>query len=149
MKIIIIGTEPQYKVYRMYESIENKFYIGKTKQPLKERMNGHKHGGSSCLSADNHFANVGWNNVTVEIIDVANDENELKIKEEEHIKRNCSVLMLNKTLNSNDKTKKQKILKNNIEYETITIKSFCRCWSEENSKWITKEQNYEAKVKKA
>ena len=40
---MINGIEPQFKVYKMTETVENKFYIGKTKQPLRDRMNGHKH----------------------------------------------------------------------------------------------------------
>ena len=85
MKITIIGTEPQFKVYKMHESVENKFYIGKTKKPLTERMQTHRTG---RLSADIHFGNVGWNNVSVEIIDVANNDEELAKKEEEHIIKN-------------------------------------------------------------
>ena len=44
MKIVINGTEPQFKVYKMTESIENKFYSGKTKNPLRDRMTAHRHG---------------------------------------------------------------------------------------------------------
>ena len=104
MKINIIGIEPQFKIYKMTECIENKFYIGKTKQPLKDRMNGHRHG-HECIKADNHFADVGWRNVTVDIIEVANSEQELKLKEEEQIKKHASELMLNKYLRN--KTAKQ------------------------------------------
>ena len=85
MKIIIDGLEPQFKVYKMSESIENKFYIGMTKTPLKERMNGHRYGNHGLKSACTHFSNVGWNNVTVEIIDTANSEEELRSKEEKQI----------------------------------------------------------------
>ena len=72
MKIIITGIEPQFKIYKMSENIENKFYIGKTKQPLKDRMNSHINGSHDCIRADKHFADVGWRNITVEIIDTAN-----------------------------------------------------------------------------
>ena len=58
MKIIIVGVEPQFKVYKMSESIENKFYIGMTKTPLKDRMNGHRHGNHGLKSADTHFSNL-------------------------------------------------------------------------------------------
>ena len=98
MKIIINGIEPQYKIYKMTENVENKFYIGKTRNPLNERMNGHRHGDHGETSADTHFSNVGWNNVTVEIIDAANDEEELSIKEQEHILKNRCSLLLNKKL---------------------------------------------------
>lgn len=45
-------------------------------------MYSHRHGKHSEKSADYHFANIGWNNVTVEIIDTAKDEEGLIIKEE-------------------------------------------------------------------
>ena len=35
MNIIIKGTKPQFKIYKMIETVENKFYIGKTKKPSK------------------------------------------------------------------------------------------------------------------
>ena len=41
-------------------------------------MNNHR---SSQQYADKHFSNVGWNNVTVEIIDTANSDEELSKKE--------------------------------------------------------------------
>ncbi len=78
MFIKIEGIEPQFKVYKMSESVEGKIYIGKTKRPLQERMNCHR---SSKQYADKHFSNVGWNNVTVEIIDSANNDEELSKKE--------------------------------------------------------------------
>ena len=78
MFIKIEGVEPQFKVYKMSESVEGKVYIGKTKRPLQERMNCHR---SSRQYADKHFSNVGWNNVTVEIIDTANNDVELSKKE--------------------------------------------------------------------
>ena len=78
MFIKIDGIEPQFKVYKMAESVEGKIYIGKTKKPLQERMNNHH---SSQQYADKHFSNVGWNNVTVEIIDTANNDEELCKKE--------------------------------------------------------------------
>ena len=136
MNIIINGIEPQFKIYKMTESIENKFYIGKTKQPIKVRMNSHRHGGHECVTADNHFADVGWRNVTVEIIDSADNEDELKIKEEQHIRTNACELMLNKYMN------KQKTPKKKLGREVFTICKTCRCWSEEENKWITKEVKY-------
>ena len=42
MKILDFGIEPQFKVYKISENIENKFYIGKTKQSLKDRMKSHR-----------------------------------------------------------------------------------------------------------
>ena len=77
MKIISNGIEPQFKIYKMSENIEGKVYIGKTKRPLQERINGHR---SSKQYADKHFSNVGWNNVLVEIIDTANNDEELSKK---------------------------------------------------------------------
>jgi hypothetical protein len=78
MFIKINGIEPQFKIYKMTESVDGKMYIGKTKRPLHERMRDHR---NSKQHADKHFSNVGWNNVTVEIIDTANSDEELHQKE--------------------------------------------------------------------
>ena len=96
MKIIINGIEPQFKIYKMLDTINNKVYIGSTFYPLKARMGTHK---NSKAKVDEYFSNVGWDNVIVEIIDTANDINEMKIKENEYIERsklNNSVNLLNK-----------------------------------------------------
>ena len=98
MKIIRNGTEPQFKVYKMSENIENKFYIGKTFLRLYMRMNQHTH---QHTNADNHFANIGWDNVTVEIIDTANNKDELLRKERENIIKHY-LLDKNHILNKNN-----------------------------------------------
>ncbi len=127
MRIIIEGIEPQFKVYKMTETVENKFYIGKTKNPLKERMNGHRHGNHGEKSADTHFSNVGWNNVTVEIVDIANSEEELKAKEEEQITKYKSPLMLNKHYNSKVR-----------QPTTETVERCIRYWSGDSQSWMVR-----------
>ena len=57
--------EPCYKIYKMSESVENKYYFGKTHQPFHMRMQQHKEGRLHC---DVHFSNVGWNNVKTKSI---------------------------------------------------------------------------------
>ena len=131
MNIIINGVEPQFKVYKMTDSVESKFYVGKTKKSLKERMNGHKHGDHGEKSADSHFADVGWRNVTVEIIDTVNDEQELALKEREHIIKNKGPLMLNKHFFSTAH------IWGNLE--KINAKKYlARVWSEDCNSWIIK-----------
>lgn len=83
MRIIKNGDEPHYKVYKMTETIENKFYIGQTSLPLYMRLNIHRC--NSKLRADQHFNKIGWEHVIVQIIDKANDKNELLAKETENI----------------------------------------------------------------
>ena len=91
-------------------------------------MTGHRHGDHGEYSADTHFSNVGWNNVTVEIIETSNSDEELKIKEEELIIKNRCSLMLNKHFNSkNDKPKSKEILD-----------EYARLWSEDSKTWIIK-----------
>ena len=84
------------KYIKWLNLLKANFMLEKQKKNLKERMNGHKHGDHGEKSADSHFADVGWRNVTVEIIDTANDEQELALKEREHIVKNKGPLMLNK-----------------------------------------------------
>ena len=51
---------------------------------LYMRINSHRHGKTH---ADRHFASVGWDNVTMEIIDHAINSDELTIKESELIQK--------------------------------------------------------------
>lgn len=78
MKIITNGINERYIIYKLYENIEGKIYIGKTTIPVYMRINLHRHG---ILKADQHFSNIGWDNVTFEIIDWSYDKNILKEKE--------------------------------------------------------------------
>ena len=82
MKLIISGIEPQFKIYKMSEDLNNKVYIGSTFYPIKSRMSAHKHANNKV---DQYFSNVGFDNVTCEIIDFANNKQEMRIKENEHI----------------------------------------------------------------
>ena len=76
MKIICdYEFEPQFKVYKMTESIENKYYYGKTRQPIHLRMKQHRE--STKLACDIHFSNIGWNNVTCEVIEACKTEEEM------------------------------------------------------------------------
>ena len=83
MKIICdFPYEPMYKVYKMSENIENKYYYGRSKQTIYLRMKQHREGKLNC---DVHFSNVGWNNVTCEVIEACKDETEMNIIENKHI----------------------------------------------------------------
>jgi hypothetical protein len=96
MNIKIDGIEPQFKIYKMTENVNNKIYIGSTYYPLKQRMSNHR---TSQSKVDNYFSNMGWNNVFVEIIDYAIDSIEMKRKENEHIEKyrvSHADLLLNK-----------------------------------------------------
>lgn len=85
MKIIInYEYEPCYKIYKMSESIENKYYYGKTHQPLHLRMKQHQEGKLAC---DVHFSNVGFNNVTVEIVEPAKNEEDMNMLEQKYIRK--------------------------------------------------------------
>ena len=83
MKIIFAGFETQYKIYKITESINWKYYIGKTRKNIHERMEGHKKGD---LQSDLYFREIGYANITIEIIDSANDLEELAKKEINWIK---------------------------------------------------------------
>ena len=70
-------------------------------------------------------------NVTVEIIDTANDEQELALKEREHIIKNKGPLMLNKHFFSTAH------IWGNLE--KINAKKYlARVWSEDCNSWIIK-----------
>ena len=82
MKIIVEGIEPQFKIYKMEENVNNKVYIGSTSYPIKHRMSQHK---QATNKVDSYFSDIGWDNVSVSIVDTANDKVEMKKKENEHI----------------------------------------------------------------
>ena len=134
MKLLIDGIEPQFKVYKISETIENKFYIGKTKLSLKDRINVHRYSRQHC---DVYFSDVGWNNVVVEIIDSANNEEELSIKEQEHIikhKTKCKDLLLNKHYRDNTSV----ICNYNKIIYGPFLPSYIRFWSTKENKYILK-----------
>ena len=85
MKIICdYEFEPCFKVYKMSESIQNKYYYGKTRQPFAMRMKQHREGKLNC---DLHFSDVGWNNVTCEIVEACKDEDDMNLKEQKYINK--------------------------------------------------------------
>ena len=139
MFIKIEGIEPQFKVYKMSENIKGKIYIGKTKLPLKDRMKGHRY---SQLYADKHFSDVGWNNVTVEIIDTANSDEELSRKENlkisEYYKDNPNIILNKNSLpwfeeikkikiDENFQTKRAQLGEQNIDYNFFTSEHWFKC----------------------
>ena len=82
MKVVTNGITERYKIYKMYETIEGKLYIGKTSLPIYMRINQHRHG---KITADKHFSKIGWENVTFEIIDWSYDNGSALKKESNYI----------------------------------------------------------------
>ena len=129
MKIIIDGTEPQFKVYKMEENVNNKIYIGSTSYPLKCRMNSHK---QSHNKVDRYFSEIGWNNVTVQIIDSASDKTEMKKKENMNIEnyKNVHSNLLNKNkaytgMNRNEYARHSYLTKKEYYKKYFTRKVIC------------------------
>ena len=121
IKIIIDGVEPQFKIYKMSECIENKFYIGKTKRPLRERISHHRRDRRRPAKADLHFDKVGWHNVTVEIIDTASTDDQLILKEYEHILKYKD----DKNMLNNNEPPYLSSVVNLLKTNKGNIKSFC------------------------
>ena len=82
MKLLITGVEPQFKIYKITDAMNNKVHIGSTFYPIKVRMSAHKHLNNKV---DQYFANVVFHNVTTEIIDSAHIKEEMKQKEDQPI----------------------------------------------------------------
>ena len=79
-------------IYKVICLINKKVYIGKTVQSLRKRKNQHKH--DSLNKKTNCYFHkairkYGWNNFKWEIIDTANNEQELNILEQLHIETHC------------------------------------------------------------
>ena len=84
MRIITHDIKERYIVYKLYDVIEGKVYIGKTTIPIYMRINTHRHG---KLDADKYFSSIGWDNVVFEIMDWSNDRSNLLKKEETLIQK--------------------------------------------------------------
>ena len=82
MKIITNGIKERCIIYKLYDN--EKVYVGKTTIPIYMRINSHRHG---KLSADKYFSEIGWDNVTFEIIDWSYDNQTLLLKEDAQIRR--------------------------------------------------------------
>ena len=95
MKIITNGIKERYIIYKLYDIIYGRIYVGKTTIPIYMRINSHRHG---KLDADKYFSSIGWENVIFEIIDWSNDKSSLLKKEYEQIKKYYK-LYKNKVLN--------------------------------------------------
>lgn len=96
MKIITNGIKEIFIIYKMYDIINGKIYIGKTTIPIYMRINLHKH--SKKLEADRYFSSIGWENVIFEVIDWSHDKSILLKKEDEQIRKHFK-LYENKILN--------------------------------------------------
>ena len=81
-------------IYKITNKINNKIYIGQTIRTLEERFNRHKNDAINNI-LDTHFARAiryyGIENFTAEIIDTANTQDELNLKEQYWIKYYNSV----------------------------------------------------------
>ena len=128
MKIIFAGFETQYKIYKITENINWKYYIGKTRKNIHERMEGHKKGD---LDADLYFREIGYNNIVVEIIDSANNLEELSKKEIDWIKQHIGD---DKMLNVQYNTPKM----DDVEIDTSESKNMTvvRIWDEDENDYI-------------
>jgi predicted GIY-YIG superfamily endonuclease len=72
--------EDKFVVYR-FDYLDGTFYIGKTKRPFEERIKEHIDDANS--QNGKKLNELGW--AKISILDYANDENELKKLEMQHI----------------------------------------------------------------
>ena len=128
MKVIYSNYEPCYKIYKISENISNKYYIGKTKRPIDERIQFHMIGDLKC---DLFFGGVGWNNCICEIIDYANNSEELSEKE---------IMWIKKHLNHPDMLNVQfnRPKMDDVEIDTSESKNMTvvRIWDEDENNYI-------------
>ena len=99
MRIIKNGINERYIVYKLYDDVNEKIYIGKTTIPIYMRINSHRHG---TLQADKYFSQIGWDKVTFEIIDFSLDKENLLKKESNYILKYYTMYK-EKLLNINSK----------------------------------------------
>ena len=72
-------------VYKMINTVNDKFYIGITTRNIKERLRGHRHKSNPYLQ--NAMRKYGKENFIIEQIDTATSEAELDEKERYYIKK--------------------------------------------------------------
>ena len=83
-------SHKKYSVYRVFNLVDDKFYIGSTCQTIAKRLLRHK----SYAKEDKckhcrfyeHMNTVGWDNARIECLEESTAE-ELKVRENYHIKR--------------------------------------------------------------
>ncbi|MGE6717702.1 GIY-YIG nuclease family protein [Peribacillus frigoritolerans] len=90
-------------IYMCTNQVNQKRYIGKTIQPLKNRMTQHKSKSLNLSLTSHYFYNgirkYGWDNFVWEIIDYAESEQDIIGKEKRHIKEKDTFYKNNKGYN--------------------------------------------------
>lgn len=57
------------KIYKLTSSVDNYFYIGSTTRSLDIRFQEHKKQSKiACIKAYDHFNSIGWENITIQLI---------------------------------------------------------------------------------
>lgn len=94
-----------YNTGKIYKLVceDGKYYIGSTIRPLKARLSSHKNASTKTETniAYNHIKTIGWDNVTIEIIEVFSCENRNQLLEREtlHIAQHKEDIMCLNTRN--------------------------------------------------
>lgn len=70
-----------YKIYKITNLLNNKVYIGQTKNSLSKRFSEHCSEKSCCIKLRNAIQKYGKNNFIINVIDNANTKDEADIKE--------------------------------------------------------------------
>jgi len=87
-----------YKVYKLFNDNDDKYYIGSTRQQLSRRIANHRIDGRKLRYNSNmlnHFNEIGWDNVKIILVERISDDStkeDLVKKENEYINRkddNC------------------------------------------------------------
>jgi group I intron endonuclease len=88
-------------IYKLKTSVGNRFYIGSTFQTLERRFSQHKSASKKKkLSPMYKFFNrIGWNNVTIELIETIDTQNKklLLAREQYHILKYHHFRLFNRT----------------------------------------------------
>lgn len=144
-------------IYRI--SGGGKFYIGSTTQPIKKRLKNHKSKSKESHRKNTpiyeHFNNIGWSNVTIEVIQQIEFEEKIKLLEVEkeiinQYKNDANCLNKSRPfITCNEKKESdKKYYKLNYLQNKEREKERLRKWREENhDKYLEQAKRYRDKNK--
>jgi len=129
------------KIYRLRNTVDEKTYIGSTRQTLQERMHKHKHQATArpTQKVYAHLNTIGWQNVSIELIENYPCENKAELCEREHHWCRTAKPELNSCLTMTEEDLKQAHRDNNRKWARAhpeEVKAQHKAWEAKNREAI-------------
>jgi hypothetical protein len=125
------------KIYRLVNSVDDEIYVGSTCSTLAKRFYGHKKDAErELLPAYKHLNKVGWNNVSIVLIEEYSCENKNQLERRERywietLKATLNKAIPTRTIKEWHEDNKDKIKEHNAKYRADNIEKI----RETQAKW--------------